>query len=80
MDSSGRRTQVILGSLQKFIAYLLNRLKIPNTKTIANIMRVFVKTGPGFDTCKDRIDVEVDLIENGELQSEAFSPSWLICG
>jgi len=33
-------------------------------------MKVFVKTGPGFDNCKYRINVEVDLIENGLLQSK----------
>ncbi|KAM5444453.1 hypothetical protein MaudCBS49596_008012 [Microsporum audouinii] len=41
------------------------RLVIPNTKLLSNIMKVFVLTGPGYDSCPDAIKVEVDLIENG---------------
>jgi len=42
-------------------------------------MKVFVKTGPGFDGCQDRINVEVDLIENGMLQSKASHLPGLTC-
>ncbi|KAL4948428.1 hypothetical protein BDW69DRAFT_203538 [Aspergillus filifer] len=41
------------------------RLQIPNTRLISNIMKVFVKTGPGFDNCARKFEVEVDLIECG---------------
>ncbi|KAL4967533.1 uncharacterized protein BDV14DRAFT_26473 [Aspergillus stella-maris] len=41
------------------------RLRIPNTRLISNIMKVFVKTGPGFDKCARNFEGEVDLIECG---------------
>ncbi|KAL4940721.1 hypothetical protein BDV06DRAFT_213237 [Aspergillus oleicola] len=42
-----------------------SRLKIPNSRLISNIMKVFVKTGPGFDNCARSFEVEPrDLAEN----------------
>ncbi|KAL4792366.1 hypothetical protein BDV19DRAFT_254877 [Aspergillus venezuelensis] len=43
------------------------RLKIPSTRLISNIMKVFVKTGPEFDNCARNfeVEVEVNLIECG---------------
>ncbi|PYI00859.1 hypothetical protein BO78DRAFT_434111 [Aspergillus sclerotiicarbonarius CBS 121057] len=42
-----------------------SRLIIPNTKLLSNIMKIFVRTGPGYDDCRSGIPVEVDLIESG---------------
>ncbi|WEW56322.1 hypothetical protein PRK78_001765 [Emydomyces testavorans] len=42
-----------------------SRLVIPNTKLLSNIMKVFVLTGHGHDTCATAMPIEVDLIENG---------------
>ncbi|RAK94919.1 uncharacterized protein BO80DRAFT_370061 [Aspergillus ibericus CBS 121593] len=41
------------------------RLIIPNTRLLSNIMKVFVRTGPGYDNCQQAIPIEVDLIESG---------------
>ncbi|KAL4933146.1 uncharacterized protein BDV17DRAFT_148398 [Aspergillus undulatus] len=41
------------------------RLTIPNTRLISNIMKDFVRTGPGYDSCVQNMEVEVDLIESG---------------
>ncbi|KAJ9300689.1 hypothetical protein DTO271G3_1853 [Paecilomyces variotii] len=41
------------------------RLIIPKERLISNIMRIFVRTGPGYDNCSRGIPVEVDLIECG---------------
>lgn len=46
-----------------------SRLILPNTKLISNILKAFVLTGPGHDDCNEAIPVEVDLIENGMLDS-----------
>lgn len=40
-------------------------LIIPDTRLLSNIMKVFVRTGPGFDNCQTAIPVKVDLIESG---------------
>ncbi|OJI84630.1 hypothetical protein ASPTUDRAFT_121725 [Aspergillus tubingensis CBS 134.48] len=42
------------------------RLIIPNTRLISNILKVFVRTGPGYDNCVMALPVEVDLIESGK--------------
>ncbi|KAL2813749.1 hypothetical protein BDW59DRAFT_176661 [Aspergillus cavernicola] len=41
------------------------RLIIPNTRLLSNLMKIFVRTGPGYDNCEGSIPVEVDLIESG---------------
>ena len=71
MECYRERAAVILESLEGIFAYLCHRLKIPKSRMIENVLRIFVKTGPRFDDCNDRVDVEVDLIENGKLQSGA---------
>ena len=48
------------------VAHLyLNSLVIPSTKLASDIMKVFVKTGPGQDNCSHSHSIEVKLIESG---------------
>lgn len=48
------------------VAHLyLNSLVIPSTKLASDIMKVFVKTGPGQDSCSHSHSIEVKLIESG---------------
>ena len=44
---------------------ILCRLIIPNTKYFRNTVKVFVRTGPGFDKCQSALLIEVNLIQNG---------------
>ncbi|KAI1925879.1 hypothetical protein LOZ58_002358 [Ophidiomyces ophidiicola] len=41
------------------------RLIVPNTRLLSNIMKVFVLTGPNFDECTVTMPIEIDLIESG---------------
>lgn len=47
------------------LIWTTSSLIIPDTRLLSNIMKVFVRTGPGFDNCPTVIPVEVDLIESG---------------
>ncbi|KAK3172085.1 hypothetical protein OEA41_004170 [Lepraria neglecta] len=46
-----------------------SRLVIPSTKLASGVLKVFVKTGPGQDRCKESHKIEVGLIESGVLGS-----------
>jgi hypothetical protein len=58
----------------------LMRLIIPNTRTIDGIMRIFVRTGPGYDQCQMSLNIEVDLILCGMLLIGNFTDGDLTCG
>ena len=48
------------------VAHLyLNSLVILSTKLASDVMKVFVKTGPGQDSCSHSHSIEVTLIESG---------------
>ena len=51
--------------LSKVAHLYLNSLVIPSTKLASDIMKVFVKTGPGQDSCSHSHSIEVKLIESG---------------
>lgn len=38
---------------------------IPSSRQLDGLIRVFVKTGPGYDDCGEAFDVGVDLIQAG---------------
>nr|POF17013.1 hypothetical protein CFP56_57829 [Quercus suber] len=52
-------------SLEKLTEYVF-RLIVPNTRLTADVIKIFVKTGPGYDGCKLRKDVEVDIALPGK--------------
>jgi hypothetical protein len=53
----------------------VDSLIIPSTKLASGILKVFVKTGPGQDQCKESHRIEVDLIESGTSLFPSQCPS-----
>ncbi|PQE22695.1 hypothetical protein CJF31_00001630 [Rutstroemia sp. NJR-2017a BVV2] len=39
-----------------------DRLVIPQSRLVADVMKIFVKTGPGYDHCRDTKLIEVEMI------------------
>ncbi|PQE20285.1 hypothetical protein CJF30_00001585 [Rutstroemia sp. NJR-2017a BBW] len=42
-----------------------DRLVIPQSRLVADVMKIFVRTGPGYDHCKDTKLIEVEMISPG---------------
>ncbi|KAM3088491.1 hypothetical protein ACMFMG_000130 [Clarireedia jacksonii] len=42
-----------------------DRLVIPQSRLVADVMKIFVKTGPGYDHCRDAKLIEVEMISPG---------------
>jgi hypothetical protein len=42
-----------------------HRLVIPQSRLVADVMKIFVKTGPGYDHCRDNKLIEVEMISPG---------------
>jgi hypothetical protein len=43
-----------------------HRLVIPQSRLVADVMKIFVKTGPGYDHCRDTKLIEVEMISPGK--------------
>ncbi|PQE29915.1 hypothetical protein CJF32_00000575 [Rutstroemia sp. NJR-2017a WRK4] len=42
-----------------------DRLVIPQSRLVADVMKIFVRTGPGYDHCRDTKLIEVEMISPG---------------